>query len=136
VDTEVVDRFGQPVGTVDRVLLHYNGLFDGLIVRTDAGLRFVDAPEVRRISGGVVTLGVTAADVKRPGDGAERRYGVVAARHDRLEVTESDRDAVIVRLKQAFVDDELTAEELGDRIVVAHVAESLDELDAALDGIR
>jgi hypothetical protein len=47
-------------------------------------------------------------------------------------VTEADRDAVIERLKGAFVRDELTTEVLGERVAVAHLAETLDELDAAL----
>jgi hypothetical protein len=45
-----VDRFGQPVGAVKRTLVLEGGGFDGIIVETDAGKRFVDAPEVRRIS--------------------------------------------------------------------------------------
>ena len=40
--TAVVDRFGQDVVTVDRVLVHAEGSFDGTIVRTRAGNRFVD----------------------------------------------------------------------------------------------
>jgi hypothetical protein len=35
--TSVVDRFGKPVGTVDRVLVFEGGGFDGSIVRTRAG---------------------------------------------------------------------------------------------------
>jgi hypothetical protein len=50
------------------------------------GKRFVDAPEVRRISGGAVTLGVTVAD----------------ARHGRTQVTEADRDEAIDCLERAY----------------------------------
>ena len=137
--TPVVDRFGRPVGGVDRVLLleggGFDGGFDGLIVKTRAGRRFVDAPEVRRISAGAVALGITVDDVENPGAGASRRYGVPEARYDRTDVTEADRDAVIACLKQAFVDDRLSADELGDRVVVAHTAEALEDLDSAVAGL-
>ena len=127
----MVDRFGKPVGTVERVLLFEGGGFDGIIVRTGAGRRFVDAPEVRRLSGGAVTLGVTCADVEQPGPD-NPRYGVPVARYDRTDVTEADRDAVIEALKTAYVADALTTDELGERVTIAHLAETLDELDAAL----
>jgi Domain of unknown function (DUF1707) len=130
--TAVVDRFGQPVGKVERVLLLETGGFDGIVVRTGAGRRFVDAPEVRRISGGAVTLGVTARDVVQPGTGGARVHGMPAARHDRIEVTEADRDAAVDALKAAFVDDRLSTGELGERVAIAHLADTLDELDAAL----
>jgi uncharacterized membrane protein len=134
--TAVVDRFGQPVGKVDRVLIHAEGTFDGVIVSTRAGRRFVDAPEVRRISIRAVTLGVAAVDVENPGsEASSRRYGVPAARWDRTEVTEADRDAAIEALKAAFVTDELDADELGRRVEIAHGAETLDRLDAALAGL-
>jgi hypothetical protein len=131
-ETSVVDRFGRPVGTVQRVLLHRDGGFDGIIVRTRAGKRFVDAPEVRRISKRAVTLGITVAEVEHPADDVRGRDGVPAARYGRTEVTEADRDAVIDALKQAYMRDDLTTEELGERVAVAHVAESLDQLDAVL----
>jgi hypothetical protein len=130
--TPVLDRFGRPVGEVDRVLLFEGGGFDGLIVRTDAGGRFVDAPEVRRISRGAVTLGTTVDEVERPASGDEGRYGVPMARYGRTEVTEADRDAVIECLKAAFVREELSADALGERVARVHLAETLDELDAAL----
>jgi hypothetical protein len=63
------------VGEVERVLFLETGGFDGIIVRTGAGKRFVDAPEVRRISGGAVTLGVAVADVEQPGTAARRVHG-------------------------------------------------------------
>jgi Domain of unknown function (DUF1707) len=131
--TSVVDRFGQPVGEVERVLLFENGGFDGIIVRTRAGRRFVDAPEVRRISGGAVTLGVAVVDVERPAENARRVHGAPMARHDRTEVTEADRDAAVDALKSAFVADELTTDDLAERVAIAHLAETFDELDAALD---
>jgi hypothetical protein len=47
-------------------------------------------------------------------------------------VTEADRDAVIEGLTGAFVRDELTTEVLAERVAIAHLAETLDELEAAL----
>jgi hypothetical protein len=130
--TPVVDRFGRAAGEVERVLLFEGGGFDGMIVRTPAGARFVDAPEVRRISGGAVTLGITVDEVEHPAADDQRIYGVPAARYGRTKVTEADRDAVIEGLKGAFVRDELTTEALGERVAIAHLAETLDELEAAL----
>jgi hypothetical protein len=133
--TAVVDRFGRAVGDVHRVLLHEDGAFDGMVVRTGAGKRFVDAPEVRRISGGAVTLGITLDEVERPAAEGQHRYGIPAARYGRTAVTEADRDAVIDALKRAYVRDELTADELGERVAIAHDAQTLDELDGALAGL-
>jgi hypothetical protein len=62
--TPVVDRDGVEVGTVREV--HNNArehIFDGLIVATKQGRRFVDAPEVARMTGRRVTLTITAAEV-------------------------------------------------------------------------
>ncbi len=131
--TPVVDRFGQRIGRVERVLLHAGGNFDGIIVSTAVGTRFVDAPEVRRISKRAVALGIAEAYVKSPSaDRNASRGGVPAVRWDRTDPTEADRDEVIDSLKAAFVRDELSAEELGRRVETAHIAETLDELDAAL----
>ena len=130
--TPVVDRFGHAVGTVDRVLVLQTGGFDGIVVRTDAGTRFVDAPEVRRIALGAVTLGITVDDVVNPGPSARRIYGMPEARYDRVDVTEADRDEAIECLKRAYCRDELTTDQLADRVGVVHVAATLDELDAAL----
>jgi hypothetical protein len=59
-------------------------------------------------------------------------YGVPAARYGRTDVTEADRDAVIDALKSCYVRDELTTDALGERVAIVHLAETLDELDAAL----
>jgi hypothetical protein len=131
----VVDRFGRPVGKVRRVLLLETGGFDGIIVRTRAGSRFVDAPEVRRISGDAVTLGIAVADVVSPSAHFHRVYGVPAARHDRTEVTEADRDQAIDCLKRAYVKDELTTDQLAERVAIVHEARKLEQLDAALDDV-
>ena len=131
--TEVVDRFGRRVGRVHRVLRHGDGSFDGIVVETDAGRRFVDAPEVRRISRGVVNLGSTADEVEQIGTGG--RGAVPAARYGRTDLTEDDRDAAIAALKRAYVSDQIEIDELGGRVATAHIAESLEELDAALSGL-
>jgi uncharacterized membrane protein len=130
--TPVVDRFGRPAGDVRRVLIHPDGGFDGIVVRTRWGKRFVDAPEVRRISRGAVALGIAVGDLQLPAVDRRGRDGIPAARHDRTEVTEADRDAAIDALKHAYVRDELTTEELGERVARAHHAESLELLDAVL----
>jgi hypothetical protein len=130
--TPVVDRCGRPVGEMERVMLLEGGGFDGIIVRTPVGKRFVDAPEVRRISGGAVTLGTTVDEVESPAADGKRVHGVPAARYGRTEVTEADRDAVVDALKAAYVGEELTTGALGERVAIAHLADTLDELDAAL----
>jgi hypothetical protein len=132
--TAVVDRFGRPVGDVHRVLLHGDGAFDGLVVETAAGRRFVDAPEVRRIARGRVNLGSTVDEVEQVG--GDGRGGVPAARYGRTTLTEADRDAAIEALKRAYVRGEIEIDELAGRVATAHIAETLDELDAALSGLN
>jgi hypothetical protein len=62
----VVSSDGQDVGTVKKVMIvHEKHLFDGIVVTTPAGDRFVDAPEVDEIFERLVTL-------KIDGDEAER----------------------------------------------------------------
>ncbi len=64
--TPVVDRDGVEVGTVRRVQHHVRErFFDGLVVRTPDGLRFVDAPEVGLLTRRRVTLEITADEVRR-----------------------------------------------------------------------
>jgi hypothetical protein len=56
---------GVEVGTVRRVLAHEGaGLFDGLILRTADGDRFVDAPEVGDLFERLVVLRITAAQAR------------------------------------------------------------------------
>jgi hypothetical protein len=131
--TPVVDRFGRPVGKVHRVLTHGDGTFDGIVVQTGAGRRFVDAPEVRRISHGVVNLGSTADEVWA--GGGRGRGRVPGASYGRDQLTEADRDAAIEALKRAYVRDEIDIDELAGRVATAHIAESLAELDAAVSGL-
>jgi hypothetical protein len=64
--TPVVDRDGGHVGTVRGVLENRaEHIFDGLVVDTPAGERFVDAPEVERIAERRVTLTLDAEGVAR-----------------------------------------------------------------------
>lgn len=128
--TTVVDRFGAAVGHVERVLTNdASPYFDGIIISTDSGSRFVDAPEVRSIRTDQVELSVTCSDVEQRGP---RTHGVYGVRIDRVEPSERDRLAAIERLKQAYVNDDLGAHELGDRIEAAYTATTLDELEALL----
>jgi hypothetical protein len=55
---------GTEVGKVRRVLDNTReNIFDGLVVETRQGMRFVDAPEVARIAERAVTLTITAEEV-------------------------------------------------------------------------
>jgi sporulation protein YlmC with PRC-barrel domain len=61
--TLVVSSDGQDVGTVVDVLDNIReNIFDGIVVRTPSSTRFVDAPEVGRITERVVTLSIDAAE--------------------------------------------------------------------------
>ena len=58
----VVTSDGLQIGTVDRVLDNAREqIFDGIVVRAEAGDLFVDAPEVARIAERRVTLSIDAA---------------------------------------------------------------------------
>jgi sporulation protein YlmC with PRC-barrel domain len=55
---------GDEIGTVKKVMIvHEKHLFDGIVVRTPAGDRFVDAPEVDEIYENLVTLKIASAEV-------------------------------------------------------------------------
>ena len=59
--TPVVDRDGGELGSVREVLENEaEHIFDGLVLDTPAGQRFVDAPEVARITARAVTLTLDA----------------------------------------------------------------------------
>jgi hypothetical protein len=56
---------GARLGTVDRVLDNAREhIFDGIVVSTPDGRRFVDAPEVARIAERRVTLTIDAAEAR------------------------------------------------------------------------
>jgi hypothetical protein len=132
----VTDRFGQQVGQVERVLIAWD-YFDGVVVKTDAGHRFVDAPEVRAIRSDEVELAVALSDVLHPGpEGPPGPPGVHNIRRDRSEMTEDDRSAAITQLKIAFVEEAIDVEELERRVELTHRATELHELDALLDDLR
>jgi hypothetical protein len=62
--TPVVDSDGVEIGTVREVLDNAREhIFDGIVIAMPDGLRFVDAPEVARITERRVTLTVDAATV-------------------------------------------------------------------------
>jgi len=127
--TPVCDRFGQPVGSVKKVLIAWD-YFDGMVVSTKAGDRFVDAPEVRRIAEARVELVVTLDDVLYPGPmGPPAPPDVHNIRWDPRDITDDDRAAAVNGLKIAFIEDRLTIEELECRVELAHRATELSQLD-------
>ena len=64
--TRVESADGQEIGTVKRVMIvHEKHLFDGIVVKTPRGDRFVDAPEVDEIYENLVTLKIGAAEAER-----------------------------------------------------------------------
>ena len=75
--TPVRSADGVQVGTVRRVLENAReNIFDGIVLDTRDGKRFVDAPEVARIAERAVTLTITAAEVAElppPGGGMRAR---------------------------------------------------------------
>lgn len=80
---------GTPLGTVDRVLENEREhIFDGIVMRTDRGERFVDAPEVAGIAERRVTLSIDAgqaADLPDHAPGApEYQANVRAGRLGRM----------------------------------------------------
>jgi hypothetical protein len=61
--TAVHSSDGDEVAKVDRVLENpREHIFDGIVITTARGLRFVDAPEVARIAERRVTLSIDAAE--------------------------------------------------------------------------
>jgi len=57
---------GTRVGVVRRVLDNKREhIFDGILIDTDAGRRFVDAPEVARITRSRVTLSISPDETAR-----------------------------------------------------------------------
>ena len=56
---------GTEVGKVRRVLDNAReNIFDGLVIETRDGMRFVDAPEVARVAERAVTLTISAEEVR------------------------------------------------------------------------
>ena len=75
----VIATGGEVVGTVHRVLDNAREhIFDGIVIDTDDGRRFVDAPEVERITNHRVLLTIDAQEAKAlpaPRAGRRRRSG-------------------------------------------------------------
>ncbi|HEV2814145.1 MAG TPA: PRC-barrel domain-containing protein [Solirubrobacteraceae bacterium] len=64
--TRVEGRDGEEIGTVKRVLADEGAdIFDGLILDTSDGDRFVDAPQVRELYERLVILEMSAGDAQR-----------------------------------------------------------------------
>ncbi len=62
--TPVEAADGTPVGTVHRVLDNAREhIFDGIVIATGDGKRFVDAPEVGRLTNRRVVLTISPAEV-------------------------------------------------------------------------
>ena len=72
--TAVYTSDGEEIGKVERVLENpREHIFDGIVISSAQGLRFVDAPEVARIAERRVTLSidaVEAAELPEPDPGA------------------------------------------------------------------
>jgi hypothetical protein len=72
--TAVHTSDGEEIGKVERVLENpREHIFDGIVITTTRGLRFVDAPEVARIAERRVTLSIDggeAAELPEPDPGA------------------------------------------------------------------
>jgi hypothetical protein len=63
---EVRSSDGVAIGTVDQVLDNVReNIFDGIVMSTAEGRRFVDAPEVARITAAVVTLSIDSAQASK-----------------------------------------------------------------------
>ena len=129
--TPVIDRFEEPVGKVIRVLICEPGEhFDGVVIDTPAGKRFVDAPEVGHISDDVVRLCVAHYDVEHGGEPFVD--GFPSAQHGRTEPTDEDRKAAIEALKHAYVHDAISTDDLAERVGGVYSAPTLDALEALL----
>ena len=86
--TVVRSSDGVEVGTVRRVLDNAREhIFDGIVIDTDGGQRFVDAPEVARIFERAVILTITAAETaelpSRPSAVADRMKNTKSVRRAR-----------------------------------------------------
>jgi hypothetical protein len=87
--TAVHSSDGAEIGKVEQVLENpREHIFDGIVITTGRGLRFVDAPEVARIAERRVTLSIDAAEaaeLPEPGPGApEFKANLASGRLARL----------------------------------------------------
>ncbi len=80
--TPVFASDGEQVGTFAKALHHgREHLFDGMVVKTEGGSRFVDAPEVDRITNKRVTLRIDSTEVGR----LPEHHGVLGPLQQRAE---------------------------------------------------
>lgn len=64
VGTAVYDRNGQRVGQVKQILaVEEQDVFDGIVIKTEEGTRFIDAPTIAHIAEYRVDLNLNDADV-------------------------------------------------------------------------
>ena len=71
--TAVRTADGVQIGTVRRVLeAKREHIFDGIVIDTKKGRRFVDAPEVARVAERAVTLTIDAAEAEQLPEPASR----------------------------------------------------------------
>jgi hypothetical protein len=90
--TPVLSSSGKQIGTLEHVLqVPELDVFDGIVVATKAGLRFIDADDVRRITRSQITSGlddVQAAELPAPGGPPVYRVDALAdsgpSLHDKL----------------------------------------------------
>jgi hypothetical protein len=120
----------EPIAASYLTLTQAGDFFDGLIIETDAGARFVDAPEVARSMPARVELSVARSDVECPGPWGV--YGVTPARWGRRDVADDDRLEVVEALKAAYCADMPDADELGERVTAAYTVGTLVELERLL----
>ena len=79
--TPVVSADGRQIGTVHQALNNdREHIFDGIVIDTTTGRRFVDAPEVARMTHAAVTLTITADEAA----GLPERGGAVSRFRRRL----------------------------------------------------
>jgi hypothetical protein len=66
--TAVHDREGKRIGAVKKVLaVEEEDVFDGLVIETDSGTRFIEAPQIAHIAEHRVDLNLSALEVaQRP----------------------------------------------------------------------
>ena len=80
--TPVIAADGVQVGTFAKALNHgREHLFDGIVVKTADGRRFVDAPEVARITNRRVLLTISSAEVGE----LEEHHGIIGPMQERAQ---------------------------------------------------
>jgi hypothetical protein len=90
--TPVLSSSGKQIGTLEHVLeVPDLDVFDGIVVGTESGLRFIDADNVQRITRSQITSGLSdaqAADLPAPDGPPVYRVDALAdsgsSLHDRL----------------------------------------------------